>query len=211
MSVNDESNTKHGVLCIFNFIVFQGFCAPILGLSIVHMEYILNTNTHILAFAFTSNSIGYTIGGIICGIIYDHANKELMFSLCVMTEATMIIVSGFCGHIVAFLASMSLVGVAMGFIDTGKFLLVIELLHWFDEIQANIINYLKIILKRYYLVNISTFILFIISTVIIIFRFQHLCIGILNRLFHLYCKIFICYISLSFVTMLKVVWWSSHK
>jgi len=93
------------------------------------MEYILSTNTHTISYTFTCHSVGYTVGGVICGIVYDYMNKEFLFSLSIILVGITTIAAGFVGSIYAFMAVMLLQGLSMGFIDAGKWKMSNLLMH----------------------------------------------------------------------------------
>jgi hypothetical protein len=44
------------------------------------MEILLDTDTKSISIAFTGGALGYLIGAILCGVIYDKLNKELLFA-----------------------------------------------------------------------------------------------------------------------------------
>lgn len=83
------------------------------------MEELLKTNTQTMAFTFTCQAIGYTIGGLVCGLIFDRINPEIGFTISIIIQAAATIATGYAGHVSAFMVWIGVVGLASGYVETG--------------------------------------------------------------------------------------------
>ncbi len=83
------------------------------------MELMLDTTTKVIAFAFTSSAVGYLIGTVLCGIVYDSMNKELFFLVSGFILTVALATAPFLPHVYAFIGAMALKDVGTGLIQTG--------------------------------------------------------------------------------------------
>jgi MFS family permease len=104
----------------FECDILQGFTAPLLGTTLVHLELLFNVDTATMAWTFTCHSLGFLSGAITCGVVYDRVNHELAFTVANMVEALATIIAPFTGSLYPFIAVLMFQSLAQGFIDAGK-------------------------------------------------------------------------------------------
>jgi len=80
----------------------------------------VNTDTMHMALIFTARSMGYLLGAVIGGFLFDIFNKHLLLcsTLFLAAVATSIIPWAMTFMVLAVMFSLQ--GVAMGVLDTGK-------------------------------------------------------------------------------------------
>ena len=80
----------------------------------------IHTDTTHMALIFTARSVGYLLGSLVGGFLFDHFDKQLllMVTLIVAAMATSIIPWSLTLAVLTVL--MSLQGMSMGVLDTGK-------------------------------------------------------------------------------------------
>jgi len=92
---------------------------PLMGLIIVHMGILYGTSTRSMAFSFTATCVGFTLGSMLCGLLYDRSNKEFVFALVTLIESLMAITAAFVGDVYSFIVVVTIQGIAVGFLNTG--------------------------------------------------------------------------------------------
>ena len=118
--------------------LWQGLCIAIPGPTLIDLQERIHTDTTHMALIFTARSVGYLLGSLVGGFLFDHFDKQLllMVTLIVAAMATSIIPWSLTLAVLTVL--MSLQGMSMGVLDTGKtvfftmratVLLLIYLLH----------------------------------------------------------------------------------
>ena len=94
-----------------------------MGLTLVHLGLVYDTSTRSMAFSLSATCLGYTLGAMLCGLLYDRSNKEFVFTLLTLMEALAAITVSFVHNVYSFIAIVTIQGIAVGFLNTGEWLL----------------------------------------------------------------------------------------
>ncbi|KAL8622352.1 hypothetical protein ACOMHN_041680 [Nucella lapillus] len=89
------------------------------GPAFLDIQIITQTDVEQASFFFTSGSVGYLVGSLVAGIVYDLLNKSLLFLLCVVGLGLSVISVPWCSVYGLMLAIQFLVSVFGGAIDTS--------------------------------------------------------------------------------------------
>ena len=100
--------------------VLQGMCAPLVGTTLVHMERLFDSDTATMSWTFTVSSLGYFLGAVACGFVFDHINRELQLLIACCTEAATTIIAPFFTVLPLFIAALFIQAFSRGFIDASK-------------------------------------------------------------------------------------------
>ncbi|KAK3608535.1 hypothetical protein CHS0354_010394 [Potamilus streckersoni] len=106
-------------LCLsFSFFVL-GLCISIPGPTLLDLGERVHADTGPMTLVFTGRSLGYLVGSILGGVLFDHFNKQLLlcFTLFVASFATVAVPWSLTLTVLALLIAIQ--GVAMGVLDTG--------------------------------------------------------------------------------------------
>jgi dipeptide/tripeptide permease len=86
------------------------------------VERLYGIDTSTMSIVFTSGSTGSLVGAILCGLIYEHVNRELAFTIGCLVEGLTFILAPFIGRIGGFTAFFAAIGTqaaTQGFIDSS--------------------------------------------------------------------------------------------
>jgi len=100
--------------------VLQGMNAPLVGTTLVHMERLFNSDTATMSWTFTVSSLGYFLGAVACGFIFDCTNHELLLLIANSIEAATTIIAPFFTTLPLFIATLFIQANTKGFIDASK-------------------------------------------------------------------------------------------
>ncbi|KAL3841363.1 hypothetical protein ACJMK2_019521 [Sinanodonta woodiana] len=106
-------------LCLsFSFFVL-GLCISIPGPTLLDLGERVHADTGPMTLVFTGRSLGYLVGSILGGVLFDHFNKQLLlfFTLFVASFATVAVPWSLTLTVLALLIAIQ--GIAMGVLDTG--------------------------------------------------------------------------------------------
>ena len=95
-------------------------CTPLVGTTIVHMERLFDSDTATMSWTFTVSSLGYFLGAVACGFVFDHANHELQLVVANFIEAVTTVVAPFFTMLPLFIAALFIQANCQGFIDASK-------------------------------------------------------------------------------------------
>lgn len=98
----------------------QGLIAGQAGSTFLDLQIITNTDTDKASVMFTGTSVGYLVGSIVCGLIYDRFNKSLLLFLSLVGNAIATISVPFCPLLGIMLVFRSLQGFFGGAVETGE-------------------------------------------------------------------------------------------
>jgi len=98
----------------------QGLCTPLLGTTIVHMERLFDSDTATMSWTFTMFSLGYFVGAVACGFIFDQVNHELQLVMVNCIHAVTILVAPFFTMLPLFVTMLFIHGNSQGFITASK-------------------------------------------------------------------------------------------
>jgi len=95
-------------------------CAPLVGTTIVHMEQLFNADTATMSWTFTVSSVGYFVGAVACGFIFDRINHELQLVVANFIEAVTTVVAPFFTSLQLYIGALFIQANSQGFIDASK-------------------------------------------------------------------------------------------
>ena len=81
---------------------------------------ITETSTEEIARIFTGRSVGYLVGSILGGLLFDRFNQDCMLSLALLLTAVGTAMAPWSPHYLAMMALFGTQGLSMGFLDTGE-------------------------------------------------------------------------------------------
>ncbi|KAG8186959.1 hypothetical protein JTE90_028255 [Oedothorax gibbosus] len=101
------------------FIVL-GMCVAVPGPTLLDLQHLVHTDTKNIAFIYTARSIGYLVGSLGGGVLFDLLTRK-QFVLTLFNLATAVTMLGipWCRSIVALTAFMVGNGASLGVLDTG--------------------------------------------------------------------------------------------
>jgi MFS family permease len=116
--------------------------ASILGTTLVHLKVYLNENSATLwSMALIWFSVGYLVGGLLCGILFDRYNWELLFSFSVALLSFTVGMAQMSSTFYDFLVWCTIYSIAMGYIDAGSCLYVFTNIIEFQTLDFECRNY----------------------------------------------------------------------
>lgn len=106
-------------VCMFIAIIVSGFGYGIVGPTLLHLEYLLHTNTQNMAIVFSIDSVGSFIGSIISGFHFDKFSYEFQFFQYSVLAGILTCLSTFMGNIYTFGIIMFIRSVIGGYSGSG--------------------------------------------------------------------------------------------
>jgi len=85
------------------------------------MERLFDSDTATMSWTFTVSSVGYFVGAVACGFIFDHVNHELLLVVVNCIEAVTILVAPFFTMLPLFIAMLFIHSNSQGFIDASTY------------------------------------------------------------------------------------------
>ena len=107
-------------ILLFQLIYLQGKCAAIFGPTLIELACHTSTKLENMSYVFTSRSVGYLVGSIIGGWLYDKYNGHGVLALSCVWSTVMMIVLPYATSLVGLLIVYALLGIGLGAIDTCK-------------------------------------------------------------------------------------------
>ncbi|XP_067883448.1 sodium-dependent glucose transporter 1 isoform X1 [Heterodontus francisci] len=109
-----------------------GMSIAILGPTFKELATNVNKNISEISYIFVGRSLGYLGGSLVGGLLFDCMNPHLLIGISMLMTALGMCTIPWCTKTVLLMALMSLVGISMGFLDTGGNLLI--LLTWGKQV-----------------------------------------------------------------------------
>ena len=103
--------------CVFASFLALGMAASINGPTFLHLAHMLHTDIETLGIAFTTGSVGYLLGSLICGLIADRFNTELQFCASTVAIGLMTSLCPWATTVYVYYAFDFLKAFGMGYID----------------------------------------------------------------------------------------------
>ena len=100
-------------------MIFQGFAIGQRGPTFLDIQIITHTDMEAASFFFTSASVGYLVGSLAAGVVYDKLNKSLLLLLSVLGMAVTTVAVPWCSPYALMVAIRFVVDVFAGGLDTG--------------------------------------------------------------------------------------------
>ena len=107
-------------LICFNLFILQRECVAIYGPTLIELACHTSTKLENMSYVFTSRSVGYLVGSIIGGWLYDKYNGHGVLALSCVWSTAMMIVLPYATSLVGLLIVYALLGIGLGAIDTCK-------------------------------------------------------------------------------------------
>ena len=107
-------------ILLFQLIYLQGKCAAIFGPTLIELACHTSTKLENMSYVFMSRSVGYLVGSIIGGWLYDKYNGHGVLALSCVWSTAMMIVLPYATSLVGLLIVYALLGIGLGAIDTCK-------------------------------------------------------------------------------------------
>ena len=101
-------------------IIFQGFAIGQRGPAFLDLQIITHTDVKAASFFFTASSVGYLVGSLVAGMVYDKLNKSLLLLLTVLGMAVTTVALPWCTIYGMMIAVHFVVSVFGGGLDTGQ-------------------------------------------------------------------------------------------
>ena len=92
----------------------------IYGPTLIELAYHTSTKLENMSYVFMSRSVGYLVGSIIGGWLYDKYNGHGVLALSCVWSTAMTIVLPYATSLVGLLIVYALLGIGLGAIDTCK-------------------------------------------------------------------------------------------
>ena len=109
-------NSNHG----YGFMCYQGLILALPGPTLLDLRAQTNTSTEEISTIFTGRSLGYLVGSILGGMMFDRVNQACLLGLSLMLTSAATAVVPWCRQLIWLIGIMSMQGLSMGFLDTGK-------------------------------------------------------------------------------------------
>ena len=92
----------------------------IIGPTLLELKCHTGAKLEQMSFAFTSRSIGYLIGSMIGGWLYDKYNGHIVLAVSCLWGTLMMLVLPYVTSIYGLVIVIGLLGIGLGSLDTGK-------------------------------------------------------------------------------------------
>ena len=97
----------------------QGTSVAILGPTLIELACRAQTDLAQMSFVFTSRAVGYLVGSIIGGWLFDKYNGHVVLSLSCVWATVMMWALPYVTSLYGLLIVIVLMGLALGSVDTG--------------------------------------------------------------------------------------------
>lgn len=98
----------------------QGLCVAIPGPTLIDLGDRLKATTAEMMVVFVTRSLGYLVGAMIGGVLFDSFNKQLLLFCTLLLSAVATIVIPWSLTLVVMATLFALQGMSMGLLDTGE-------------------------------------------------------------------------------------------
>ena len=106
-------------ICMYGCFLALGLVGSVMGPTIVHMQHLLDTDLQGMTLTFTYHRIGYLIGVVISGCLFDRLNQELQFAIACLIEGIATAAAPWMPGLYGYYGAMVLQALAHGYINTG--------------------------------------------------------------------------------------------
>ncbi|KAF7253402.1 Sodium-dependent glucose transporter 1 [Varanus komodoensis] len=103
-----------------------GMAIAVLGPTFQDLATNVNKNVSQISYIFVGRSMGYFGGSLIGGILFDCMNAQLLLGLSMLGTALGLYAIPWCRQVLLLTAMMSVIGFAMGVLDTGGNVLALD-------------------------------------------------------------------------------------
>lgn len=106
-------------ICLSLTFLTLGLCIAIPGPTLIDLKERINTDTTHMALIFTARSVGYLLGSLVGGFLFDHFDKQLLLMVTLIVAALATSIIPWSLTLTVLTVMMSLQGMSMGVLDTG--------------------------------------------------------------------------------------------
>ncbi|XP_071122507.1 sodium-dependent glucose transporter 1A-like [Mytilus edulis] len=106
-------------ICLSLAFFTLGLCIAIPGPTLLDLGDKINTDTTHMALIFSARSVGYLLGALIGGFLFDILDKQLLLTATLFVAAVATLIIPWSVTLMVLAVMFSLQGVAMGVLDTG--------------------------------------------------------------------------------------------
>lgn len=103
-----------------------GMAIAVLGPTFKQLSENVNSNVANISYIIVGRSLGYLGGSVIGGILFDCMNQQLLLGLAMLTTSLGLYVIPWCTKALILTAMMSVIGMTMGFLDTGGNVVILD-------------------------------------------------------------------------------------
>lgn len=132
----------YNTFCVLmgHIVVGQNF--GVLGPTLVHLEYVLNTTTQGMGLSFSADNFGGLIGAILCGMYFDRYNRQFQFTACFLWVAVFITIAPWTSNVYWFCLMLAVKSVGLGYFNAaGKtYILQIWIGHKYKDAFFQAVN-----------------------------------------------------------------------
>ncbi|KAM4771750.1 sodium-dependent glucose transporter 1 [Rhinophrynus dorsalis] len=138
-------NKKRGKSGELKWCVTTVMCAAFLGLGMAiavlgptFPDLAANVNSSVanISFIFVGRSMGYLCGSVLGGVLFERMNQHLLLGVSMLMTAVCLYAVPWCKKAVLLTVVMSIVGMSMGFLDTGGNVIILNT--WEDQAGPHI-------------------------------------------------------------------------
>ncbi|KAM4043304.1 sodium-dependent glucose transporter 1 isoform 1-T1 [Anomaloglossus baeobatrachus] len=108
-----------------------GMAISVLGPTFPDLAANVESTVGNISYIFVGRSLGYLVGSVLGGVLFDHINQHLLLGLSMLSTCTGLFVLPWCKKAIFLTGVMSIVGISMGFLDTGGNVVILNT--WGDE------------------------------------------------------------------------------
>lgn len=130
----DQTASMHGhrqriwkTICLVAAFFGLGLCIAILGPTLLDLQQRTNTNIKQISTVFTVRSVGYLVGSIVGGVLFNVFNHSCLVGFFLLLTAIGTALAPWWQQLSKLMACISFVGVSMGLLDTGGNVVCLEL------------------------------------------------------------------------------------
>ena len=116
-----ELQSQRVFLTVVIYITFfvLGLVGNLIGTTMVHMQHLLDTDIKGMTLTFVFQRVGYLLGVVLSGLLFDRLNQEMQFAVASLVEGVAVAVAPFVSHVRGYYVAMSLQALVHGYINTG--------------------------------------------------------------------------------------------
>ncbi|KAL5006574.1 hypothetical protein ScPMuIL_015380 [Solemya velum] len=104
-----------------------GLCIAVPGPTLLDLGDRVHADTKSITWIFSARSIGYLLGSIIGGVMFDYFDKQMLMCITLLLTSVATVSMPWCLTLVVLAVMTSVQGIAMGILDTGGNMFCIHL------------------------------------------------------------------------------------
>nr|DBA26584.1 TPA: hypothetical protein GDO54_010825 [Pyxicephalus adspersus] len=108
-----------------------GMAISVLGPTFPDLAANVESTVGNISYIFVGRSLGYLGGSVLGGVLFERMNQHLLLGLSMLATSAGLLVLPWCKRAIFLTGVMSIVGLSMGFLDTGGNVVILNT--WGDE------------------------------------------------------------------------------